>query len=385
LGKMLRIDIDHAGPAAHPHYAIPADNPYVGSGTIAHEVWNLGLRNPFRWSFDRSNGDMWIGDVGQSSAEEIDYRPAGSTGHNNFGWRCYEAYIRTPGVTPCSPDPPADYVPPVFAYVHPANPPPIAITGGYVYRGSEYANFKGYYIASEFYSGSVFLLWSNGKGAFDSSTQSGLQNNIAGFGEGEDGTLYAVSEATNSVYKVVATGGVVLPVILSRFTVTHFPDYNEVRWRTENEQNMVRFYIEYSTDGNHYTRAGQVAASRDAKGSAYLFQHRFTTIVTTFYRLAMEDASGKISYSSIVTIPPDLDNGIRIYPTVIWNGILNISLAQSAIKLQLFNADGIVVFEKNMKDVSGTIAIRLPSLNKGLYFVQVTGKNGIKREKIIIG
>ncbi|MDQ2753488.1 MAG: PQQ-dependent sugar dehydrogenase, partial [Bacteroidota bacterium] len=98
LGKMLRIDIDHAGPAGHPNYAIPADNPYVGSGTIAGEVWNLGLRNPFRWSFDRANGNMWIGDVGQAAEEEVDFRPADSTGHNNFGWHCYEGYIHTPAL-----------------------------------------------------------------------------------------------------------------------------------------------------------------------------------------------------------------------------------------------------------------------------------------------
>ncbi len=70
LGKMIRINIDSPGTAAHPNYAIPPDNPYVGSGTVADEVWDLGLRNPFRWSFDRANGNMWIGDVGQSAEKK---------------------------------------------------------------------------------------------------------------------------------------------------------------------------------------------------------------------------------------------------------------------------------------------------------------------------
>lgn len=381
LGKMLRIDIDHAGPAAHPNYAIPADNPYVGSGTIADEIWNLGLRNPFRWSFDRANGNMWIGDVGQGAQEEVDYRPADSTGHNNFGWRCYEGYIHTPGIATCSP---ADYVPPVFAYVHPPNPPSIAITGGYVYRGLEYPDFNGYYIATEFYSGSVFLLWPNGNGGFDSSTQTGLQNNIPAFGEGEDGTLYAISESSNAAYKVVATGGSVLPVVLSAFTVQHFPTYNEVKWTTASEQNTSRFYIEYSTDGSYYNRAGQVAASRNISGNSYVFQHQFLTDVATFYRLAIADDNGTVSYSSVIKISPAADNTIKIYPTVIRNGILNISLTQPAFALQLVNANGAVVFKKNLSGVFGTTTIALPVLSKGLYFVQVTTENGVKRKKVMI-
>ena len=382
---MLRIDIDHAGPAGHPHYAIPSNNPYVGSGTIADEVWNLGLRNPFRWSFDRTNGNMWIGDVGQSAQEEIDYRPAGSTGHNNFGWRCYEGYIHTPGVAACSPDPPANYVPPVFAYVHPAsNAPSIAIVGGYVYRGQEYNNFNGYYIAAEFYSGKIFLLWPNGNGGYDSSTQTGLQNYISAFGEGEDGTLYAVSEATNAVYKVAATCGSVLPVVLSRFTVTHFSNYNEVRWATASELNTSRFYIDYSTDGSHYSQAGQVKTSRNANGNAYVFQHHFITNVATFYRLAVEDTNGTLTYSSVIRISTDADQTIKIYPTVIQNRILNISVAQPVVTLQLINANGAVVFEKNLKGTLGTTAINLPFLGKGLYFVQVIREKGLKREKVVI-
>ncbi len=385
LGKMLRIDVDNAGPLAHPNYAIPPGNPYAGSGTVADEVWNLGLRNPFRWSFDKLTGDMWIGDVGQGTAEEIDYRPADSTGHNNFGWRCYEGYTHTPGVPACSPEPPAGYVPPVYAYVHPtSNPPAIAITGGYVYRGAEYPNFTGYYISTEFYSGDIILLWPNGNGGFDSSKQTGGQTFIAAYGEGEDGTLYAVSEATNAVYKVVATGGSVLPVVLSRFSVAHYSNYNEVKWATESETNTARFYVEYSTDKSNYARAGVVPASGNGKGSAYTFQHRFSTTIATYYRLAIEDEGGRVTYSTVVKVMPDGANWVKIYPTVIRNGMVNISLGAPANKLQLFNANGVMVFEKSLANASGTTAVPLPPLGKGLYFVQVIGDNGVKREKVII-
>src|SRR5262245_36732420 len=88
LGKMLRIDVDHASPPLA--YAIPPSNPFAGAAAGADEIWSVGLRNPWRFTFDRANGDMYIGDVGQNSVEEIDFEPAGSPGALNYGWRCME-------------------------------------------------------------------------------------------------------------------------------------------------------------------------------------------------------------------------------------------------------------------------------------------------------
>ena len=88
LGKMLRIAVNNSLTA--PFYTIPADNPFVNDPNVKDEIWAMGLRNPFRWSFDRQTHDIWIGDVGQDAWEEIDYRAAGSTGGVNYGWRCYE-------------------------------------------------------------------------------------------------------------------------------------------------------------------------------------------------------------------------------------------------------------------------------------------------------
>ena len=122
LGKMIRIDVNSLTSQMFGQYSVPANNPYISDPNVLDEIYNLGLRNPFRWSFDRVTGDMWIGDVGQGAKEEIDYRPAGGTGHNNFGWRCYEGSISTPGVADCTP---VDNVFPVFDYDNPngANPP----------------------------------------------------------------------------------------------------------------------------------------------------------------------------------------------------------------------------------------------------------------------
>jgi glucose/arabinose dehydrogenase len=97
LGKMMRIDVDNGTP-----FAIPPDNPFVGNDTILEEIWALGVRNPWRYSFDRLTGDLWIGDVGQDAWEEIDFQPAGSAGGQNYGWRCKEglANFNTAGCPP---------------------------------------------------------------------------------------------------------------------------------------------------------------------------------------------------------------------------------------------------------------------------------------------
>ena len=126
LGKMLRINANAF--ATPPYYTVPADNPFVGNAAYDSRIWALGLRNPFRWSFDRQTGDMWIGDVGQGAKEEINFTPAGSTGGENYGWRCYEGSIRNPNITPC--DPPS-HQPPIFDYDNPAAGAS-SVVGGYV-------------------------------------------------------------------------------------------------------------------------------------------------------------------------------------------------------------------------------------------------------------
>ena len=157
LGKILRLNVNTSLVA--PYYSIPAGNPY------GNEIYALGLRNPFRWSFDRQTQDMWIGDVGQSSFEEIDFRAAANTLGVNYGWRCYEGNS-TYNSTGCGPS--TDYVFPVYTY---PNPGPAAVTGGIVYRGTDYPALQGYNISADFYSGTFYLTVSNGSGVWNTSTQ----------------------------------------------------------------------------------------------------------------------------------------------------------------------------------------------------------------------
>ncbi len=142
LGKMLRIDVDH--PAAGSAYGIPPDNPFAGSGSGAPEIFIMGLRNPWRWSFDSATGDMWIGDVGQDKFEEVDYLPAGRQAGVNLGWSRYEANTCYNG--PCNT---TGMTFPAIVRSH-AGDGWVAMIGGGVYRGTCYPDIVGTYYFADF-------------------------------------------------------------------------------------------------------------------------------------------------------------------------------------------------------------------------------------------
>ena len=195
LGKILRFAVNTSEIA--PYYTIPLSNPF-GS-----EIFAYGLRNPFRWSFDRVTHDMWIGDVGQDSWEEINYRPADSTNGINYGWRCYEGSAVYNTSVGCA-GPITNYIFPVHSY---PTPSPGAVTGGTVYRGNTYVAFRGYYVAADFYSGVFYKVkYDTLTHTATSSSQTLSPNNLSDFGETEDGELYAVALSANAVYRIGSNG-----------------------------------------------------------------------------------------------------------------------------------------------------------------------------------
>jgi glucose/arabinose dehydrogenase len=190
LGKMLRIDVN--GTSAGLQYRIPATNPYVGL-TGLDEIWSIGLRNPWRWTFDRLNGDLWIADVGQGSWEEVNRSTATSGGGRglNYGWddmegrHCYEP------LTGCAT---SGRTLPVAEFAHDvAGDNNCSITGGYVYRGARYPRLRGGYFYADYCSGRI---WTIGATAASPATGRELLNttlNIVSFGESEGGELYVVA------------------------------------------------------------------------------------------------------------------------------------------------------------------------------------------------
>jgi glucose/arabinose dehydrogenase len=196
LGKVLRIDVD-ADPAGGKAYAIPADNPFA-SGGGAPEVWAYGLRNPWRFSFDRDQGDLYIADVGQGSWEEIDRQPSDSRGGENYGWNvmegkhCYDS-------DSCDPSP---YVPPIAEYSHDQG---CSVTGGYVYRGTQQPDLVGIYVFADYCSGIVFTLQVD-EGTTTPKVVAQTELGITSFGESENGEIYAVDQRGGGVYHVALPG-----------------------------------------------------------------------------------------------------------------------------------------------------------------------------------
>jgi glucose/arabinose dehydrogenase len=193
LGKMLRIDVHHGDP-----YRIPASNPFVDSPKYRHEIWALGLRNPWRWSFDDSTGKLIIGDVGENTWEEIDVQPKGKGGQN-YGWRCYEGTLAF-NTTGCKAK--SKYTFPVSEYKHLATTGDCSITGGFVYRGKKYPGLKGKYFYADYCSGLIRM--------FDIATITNKQIAYHGdpkaytsFGEDRRHELYVTSFATGTIYKIV--------------------------------------------------------------------------------------------------------------------------------------------------------------------------------------
>ena len=197
LGKILRIDVD-ATPAPDKEYAIPDGNPYAAGGVAPEaglpEIWAYGLRNPWRFSFDRATGDLYIGDVGQNAWEEVDRQPADSRGGENYGWNAYEAshcFSSCEGVSA---------VGPIAEYGHDRG---CSVTGGYLYRGTRQPAMLGTYLFGDYCSGTIFTLPADGLTAAHLA-DTGLQ--ISSFGEGEDGEIYLADLGAGGVYRVLAGG-----------------------------------------------------------------------------------------------------------------------------------------------------------------------------------
>jgi glucose/arabinose dehydrogenase len=191
LGKMLRLD---PRPSPGRAYGIPANNPFVGQANVRPEIWAYGLRNPWRYSFDRETSDLWIADVGAGAEEEIDVQPARSAGGQNYGWSRLEGthVLQSP------PPPPPDAIPPVYEYNHQSGG--CAITGGFVYRGSAIPGLRGWYVFGDFCLGGLNALQLAGGRSIEETLHANVPE-LSSFGEDQDGELYALSLA-GGVYRL---------------------------------------------------------------------------------------------------------------------------------------------------------------------------------------
>jgi glucose/arabinose dehydrogenase len=188
LGKMLRIA---PRPADGRPYGIPPDNPFVGRDGARPAIWAYGLRNPWRYSFDRETGDLWIGDVGQDEVEEIDVQAAGSAGGENYGWDGFEGSMRFEEPYP------QGAVPPVYEYGRALGG---TVIGGFVYRGSAIPALRGAYLFGDLFNPDVRILVPSADG-FRHAELGVTVDNLVSFGEDHAGELYLLS-LSGPVYRL---------------------------------------------------------------------------------------------------------------------------------------------------------------------------------------
>lgn len=193
MGKILRLQVGSGA------YSVPAANPFVGVANTAPEIWAYGLRNPWRFNFDSFTGDLWIGDVGQDTREEVNFQASNSTGGENYGWSCYEGTLPF-NSNQCFAG--SVYTDPLYEYDNAAAD--CSVTGGTVYRGTQFADLFGKYFFTDFCSGKIRSVLNDGiptvaeLGDFNN-------NNFTSLEAGPDGELYVTGFNDNIIYKVKST------------------------------------------------------------------------------------------------------------------------------------------------------------------------------------
>lgn len=226
LGKILRIDVD----TENAPYLIPANNPYKDNTDTLQEIWSMGWRNPWRFSFDRETDEMWIADVGQNKWEEVNIEPSGQGGLN-YGWKCYEG-LQEYDFSKCDNGTP--FVTPIHVYDNKSDVG-CSITGGYVYRGTQNPGLYGKYIYADYCTGRFWALYKNSNGDWQNDDLADLQNfHYATFGEDIDGELYVASLSSGRLFKISdgTSSTSELPKYSTKTNILTNPVSNILKWST---------------------------------------------------------------------------------------------------------------------------------------------------------
>lgn len=221
LGKILRIDVNQGSP-----YSIPSSNPFYNSPDALGEIWAYGLRNPWRFSFDRMTGDMWIADVGQNAIEEINFQAASSAGGENYGWRCYEGndVYNNAG---CG----DDFTFPVHTYSHDDG---CSVTGGIVYRGDNSSPFYGHYFYTDYCTDMIWTLHQTGLSWVNMDFGQFPGNNFSAFGDDNLGKLYIAGLTSGTIFRIETASSTGMPDGISdeEIKIQHFPSSRKLRVET---------------------------------------------------------------------------------------------------------------------------------------------------------
>ncbi len=369
LGKMLRIDVDVEDEAG---YGIPPDNPFEDDETTPSEIWAWGLRNPWRNSFDRLTGDFWIADVGQNSREEINFQPAGSSGGENYGWRCFEGN-QPYNQSEC---PEAEnYVFPVFDYAHEGSGCTGSVTGGYVYRGGLFNEMFGIYIFADYCTGNVYTITQTSEGFEGEQLSNITEMRISTFGEDRYGELYLAQKNAGEIYKLTETGDCkpVAKILANDTTMMLEPDssisiealYNpalQYEWRKNNEP----------VDGGN-------------QHELEITEEGIYTVQVTNPKNGCTNLSAPVE---VTTDPTSVElkvlGDVKIFPNPVKNMLVVDGLPGTGkTSIKIVDTQGRVV---KTLDVSEQNAIRISTreLTSGIYLLKIIRGTEFSQEKIIV-
>ena len=359
LGKLLRIDVDNGTP-----YGVPASNPFVGNNDVLDEIWALGLRNPWRFSFDSETGDLWIGDVGQNVIEEVDFQPASSTGGENYGWRCYEGNTpyNTSGCGPFN-----DYTAPAYSYNRVTNDN-CSVTGGFVYRGCLNPDLVGDYIYADYCTGIFWSLVSDGQGGWTNTQIANYPGyDISSFGEGVDGELYVVELGGNSssggvLYKVSSTTALTVEIEATVNSLSAPAGYASYQWYFNGQ------IIDGATDQFY-------DALEDGIYTVEVVNNDDCTILSEEYNHTVVSIHNIASLESFYVNPNPFEDELEISIEV--NEPTNFSL-------KLMDLDGKVILNEayEIQAVFNKV-LNLENLPAAVYFLSLESESGKVVERIV--
>ena len=355
LGKMLRMDVnDLMG------FVIPSTNPFYASANANQLIWSYGLRNPWRFSFDKLTGDMWIGDVGQGLWEEINYQKATSEGGENYGWRCFEAnYVYdSTCVFPLQ-----SYVKPIYAYPH---FPGCSVTGGYVYRGAKSASMYGKYFFTDYCIGDLRSLAPNDTGGFDHVNYGNFSNFVfTTFGQDKYGELY-LGKNTTGVSKLVDSNCKPVAFISEADTIIH------------GEKNyLLKTPFAKGLKFQWYLNGQQLAS---AVSSDYL------ATTSGNYKVVVFKNDSCYSISKQITLVLQTDGGFVMYPNPTEN-FTELGWPDGAPakkKLEVFDALGRLCQKVNINPGSLSYLLDTGTFNKGIFMVRMTINGNVYTQKLMI-
>lgn len=347
FGKLLKIDV---------HTALPVT-------PTPDKILAVGLRNPWRFSIDRLNGDFWIGDNGQDGWEEINYlKYPFEIIAPNFGWSCLEGN-QSYTASHCAPG--TTYQAPKVTYPGFTNNGGLdaSVMGGYVYRGSRYPSLKGYYFFGDYASGKIGFVNPSGV----ATVNSGLSySSLISFGENQVGELYLLSFLNGTLARMTSPDDP-LPVKLTFFRLQWHERSFVLEWKTSFESNFAHFDLERSDDGRHFKLLERITPL--GAGRTYSFPDHTSTAKTSYYRLKMTDMDGSYSYSKMVAGISGRAAGLFVYPNPVLNRF-QIEGVRKDSRIGLYNAAGDMLWSGN-SGADGRMPLDLSGRAAGIYTVTV--------------